>query len=200
MGREGIAHQHRVSESMKRQGKTKIVCTIGPATNSVDCLVQMIDAGMDVVRLNFSHGTQEEHRRAIENVHQTMKRTGAHLTILQDLQGPKIRVGELDRPSLDLHAGETLSVTTDPIVGVPGKISTTYRGLAQDVQRGDRMLLDDGKIEIKLSKDILDDKILTEWAEPTFRVNIIHYRRRVNRIISTEKIFNSKFFYFPNKF
>ena len=131
------------------RSKAKIVCTLGPATRSVETIAALIQAGMDVVRLNFSHGTQEDHLLTLQNARQAAKATGMELTILQDLQGPKIRIGDLSVPSIELKAGEQFTITTDPLVGDRGRVSTTYRNLTQDVRQGDSILLDDGKIRLK---------------------------------------------------
>ena len=131
------------------RSKAKIVCTLGPATRSVETITALIQAGMDVVRLNFSHGTQEDHLLTLQNARQAAKATGMELTILQDLQGPKIRIGDLSVPSIELKAGEQFTITTDPLVGDRGRVSTTYRNLTQDVRQGDSILLDDGKIRLK---------------------------------------------------
>ena len=131
------------------RSKAKIVCTLGPATRSVETITALIQAGMDVVRLNFSHGTQDEHLLTLHNARQAAKATGVELTILQDLQGPKIRIGDLSVPSIELKAGEQFTITTDPLVGDRGRVSTTYRNLTQDVRQGDSILLDDGKIRLK---------------------------------------------------
>ena len=112
----------------QRAGRTKIVCTLGPASGSVEIICRLIDAGMDVARLNFSHGTHEEHRTVLTNVREAARKTGEYLTVLQDLQGPKIRIGELSVPAIDLQPGSRLVITTAQVVGGPGRISTTYPG------------------------------------------------------------------------
>jgi pyruvate kinase len=136
--------------SQEPQGKAKIVCTLGPSTNTVEMLVSLIRAGMDVVRLNFSHGTHEDHLTTIQNVHEAVKRTGALLTVLQDLQGPKIRIGDLRTPFVELRQGERFTITTDPLVGGPQRVSTTYANITGDVRSGDKILLDDGKLRLRV--------------------------------------------------
>ncbi len=130
--------------------RTKILCTLGPATREPDVLVGMITAGMDAVRLNFSHGTREDHRSLLASVREAVRRTGRHIAILQDLQGPKIRIGALASPAVTLSAGQTFVITTDPVAGDERRVSTTYAGLPSDVHRGDRILLDDGRLELKV--------------------------------------------------
>jgi pyruvate kinase len=136
---------------MDKPGRTRIVCTLGPASSSVAMLTQLIESGMDVVRLNFSHGTHEEHLRAIQNVHAAVEKTGNEVAILQDLQGPKIRIGEIGVPAIDLRHGERLVITTETIIGGPGRVSTTYVGLPGDVHPGDDILLDDGKLRLRVT-------------------------------------------------
>jgi pyruvate kinase len=126
--------------------KTKIVCTIGPASQSVDTLVKLIEAGMDVARLNFSHGTREQHREVIENLKEASRRTGEHTTILQDLSGPKIRTGRLKEKSVEIPTGGAFTFTTRDIFGDATIVSTTYQLLPRDIHVGDSILVDDGKM------------------------------------------------------
>ena len=132
------------------QGKAKIVCTLGPSTVGVETLTRLIGAGMDVVRLNFSHGTYEDHSRALDEVRSAAKQTGACLAILQDLQGPKIRVGELAQPFVDLVAGREITITTDAIIGTAERIPTSFKELPGDVAPGEMILLDDGKLRLRV--------------------------------------------------
>ena len=131
-------------------GKTKTVCTLGPSTSSVEMLVQMIHAGMDVVRLNFSHGTYEDHLMMLQNVQEAVRRTGEQLAVLQDLQGPKIRIGDFSVPFIELRTGAHFTITTDPIMGDEHRVNTTYTNLTKDVQTGDKILLDDGKLRLRV--------------------------------------------------
>jgi pyruvate kinase len=131
-------------------GQTKVICTVGPASDSVEILLQLIDAGMDVVRLNFSHGSHEQHRKVIENVKEASRRTGEHITLMQDLSGPKIRTGTLKDKTVELKTGASLSITIDDTPGTARKISTTYKLLPKDVKKGDTILLDDGKMRLQV--------------------------------------------------
>jgi len=131
--------------------RTKIVCTIGPATSSEARLEQLMQAGMNVARLNFSHGTHQEHKQVIERVRTISSRLDCAVAILQDLQGPKIRVGALqDGKPVTLVDGTQVTITTSDIVGTGHVISTTYKALPQDVKVGDRILLDDGLLELRV--------------------------------------------------
>ncbi|HVN48154.1 MAG TPA: pyruvate kinase [Bacteroidota bacterium] len=131
-------------------GKTKIVCTIGPATQSVEQLIKLIQAGMDVARLNFSHGSHEDHLTTIQNVRTASKQTGEHISILQDLCGPKIRTGALQNKTVALQTGATLTFTTEEIVGNEQRVTTAYKELPSDVKPGDDILLDDGKLRVRV--------------------------------------------------
>lgn len=135
-------------------GKTKIVCTIGPAVASVDAIVRLIEAGMDVARLNFSHGTHAEHLKYIKNIRKASKLTRQNITIMQDLQGPKIRIGKFYLEPIHVHESEEIIITTDlnyiQKKHSVNKIPTTYESLVDDVKPNDRILIDDGKIELKV--------------------------------------------------
>ncbi len=131
--------------------RTKIVCTIGPATSSEEQLEQLMRAGMNVARLNFSHGTHPEHELILDRIRTISARLGCAIAILQDLQGPKIRTGTLEggQPVL-LADGARMTITTRDVVGNAETISTTYKQLPQDVKGGDRILLDDGLLELRV--------------------------------------------------
>jgi pyruvate kinase len=131
--------------------RTKIVCTIGPATNSEERLEQLMRAGMNVARLNFSHGTHDEHAAVIERIRRISARLDCPIAILQDLQGPKIRVGSLQGGQpVQLVDGAQVTITTRPVTGDAQTIPTTYIHLPQDVKPGDRILLDDGLMELRV--------------------------------------------------
>lgn len=130
---------------------TKIIATIGPASDSDAMLDALISAGTDIVRLNFSHGTHASHGATFARVRAAAKRANREVAILQDLGGPKIRTGSLDggRP-LALRPGDTLQIATGDFVGRPGRVSTGFEGLARGVRPGDRLLLADGLIELRV--------------------------------------------------
>jgi pyruvate kinase len=132
------------------EGKTKIVCTIGPSTNTVEILAELIKAGMDVIRLNFSHGTHDDHRKTLGSVYEATKRAGKEIAVLQDLQGPKIRVGGLTSPSVELKSGSQFVLTTNQVAGDAKQISTNYVNLPNDVRPGDSILIDDGKLRLRV--------------------------------------------------
>lgn len=133
---------------------TKIVCTIGPASSCRRILSQLIKAGMDVARLNFSHGTHEGHKEVIRSVRALSEKFDKPVAILQDLQGPKIRTGELKGGKVELKKNQEWIITTRRVRGEQGLISTPYKGIVSDVREGDTILIDDGMIELKVqSKD-----------------------------------------------
>ncbi len=129
--------------------RTKIVCTIGPASNTEDKIAALIAAGMNVARLNFSHGTHEEHAAVIATLRRVSRRLSKPVSLLQDLQGPKIRTGTLaGGEAVLLRDQAPFTITTRPVDGSAGEVSTTYDGLPGDVHSGDRVLLDDGRLEL----------------------------------------------------
>jgi pyruvate kinase len=140
--------------------KTKIVATVGPTSNSKDMLRALIKEGVDVFRLNFSHGTHEDHLKVIHFVRELNAELGISISILQDLQGPKIRIQEM-QPDVVIQRGQELIITTRQILGNNEIVSTSYTGLPQDVRTGDMILIDDGKIELKV-KEVRDIDVVTE--------------------------------------
>jgi len=130
--------------------KTKIVCTIGPASDSREILSKMIDEGMDVARLNFSHGTHEEHAAKIKLIRELAAEKGVAVAILQDLAGPKIRTGAFAEGSVVLAPGAEFVLTTRDVPGDEHEVGLTYRDLPRDVQPGDSLLLADGALEMKI--------------------------------------------------
>jgi pyruvate kinase len=137
------------STSLRR---AKIICTIGPSCSSETALRDLIQAGMDVARLNFSHGSLEDHVRRIEALRQAASDEGRTICILQDLQGPKIRTGALkDHQPVTLKAGGKVTITIRDIPGTSELISTTFKGLPQEVRPGSRILLSDGRIELRVN-------------------------------------------------
>src|SRR5438445_11283648 len=126
--------------------RTSIIATLGPATSDATKIRQLIEAGVDVVRLNFAHGEPDEHARRYEAVRTAERESGRTVAVLQDLAGHKIRVGRLRDGALELRQGQPLVITADEVVGSNGTISTNYPGLPRNVRAGDRILLDDGTL------------------------------------------------------
>jgi pyruvate kinase len=131
--------------------RAKIIATIGPASNTEAILCDLLRLGMDVARLNFSHGTHEEHARNIERIRHAARKEGRTVCILQDLQGPKIRTGRLQghEPVL-LKTGAQVTITPRDVLGMPALVATTFAGLAREVRSGSRILLSDGLIELRV--------------------------------------------------
>jgi pyruvate kinase len=130
--------------------KTKIVCTIGPASESSEVMEQMLRAGMNVARLNFSHGSFEAHGRVIAHLRQAAQNTGRRLAIMADLPGPKMRIGDLREESVDLLAGAPFTLTSDPIRGDAHRVSMTFEKLPEVVKPGDTLYLNDGLIQLEV--------------------------------------------------
>ncbi len=130
--------------------KTKIVCTIGPSTEKREMLENLVRKGMNVARLNMSHGTHEEKKKLIEILRDVRKTMGVPLAIMIDVEGPKIRTGRLKKDKILLEKGKELTLTTDEIVGDERKISVDYRGLPLDVKKGDKILMNDGLIALEV--------------------------------------------------
>ncbi len=133
-----------------RMRKAKIVCTLGPASDSAEVIEGMIRAGMDVARLNFSHGSPEDHRRRVRLVRQLARKLARPVAILQDIQGPKIRLGLFEGGQLLVKDGEQVVVTTRAVLGGFGVIPTPLRSLPRDVRKGDPILLDDGRVVLEV--------------------------------------------------
>jgi pyruvate kinase len=135
----------------KSTRRVKIVATVGPATDAPGRLEALLESGVDVVRLNFSHGTHEEHAERVRRVRATSERLGRPIAIMQDLQGPKIRTGTLAGGGpVELRDGAELRITTRPVRGTAERVSTSYQNLPRDCKAGDTILLNDGRIRLKV--------------------------------------------------
>lgn len=140
---------------------TKIISTIGPASNTIDTIKQLINNGTNIFRLNFSHGTIENHEAALMNIRRAAKELNTHIAVFQDLQGPKIRVGELENNAVELIKDRKLIITPKPIVGNQQQISIDYHELHHFAKPGYRILLDDGNLELTITA-VDGDKIITK--------------------------------------
>jgi pyruvate kinase len=139
--------------------KTKIVCTIGPASRDPQILEQLIHAGMNVARLNFSHGSHEEHGEHIANIRQISEKLNKPVAILQDIAGPKIRIGEFRDGAVTLESGQSFTLTDHAVPGDAQRVSVNYQGLPRLVQMGDLLLLSDGTLELEVIE--ADDHSIT---------------------------------------
>ena len=146
---------------MNNAKKTKIVCTIGPATESVEMLKALTDAGMNVMRLNFSHGDFAEHQNRVDNLKIVVEKTDKNIAIMQDLAGPKIRIGEFEKGSIILKEGQIFILTTEKIMGNEEKVSVNYPLLPKEVKVGGYVLLHDGKKKLQIT-DIKGNNVITK--------------------------------------
>jgi pyruvate kinase len=140
--------------------RAKIVCTLGPSADSYDQIKALVEAGMDVARLNMSHGSHAEHEDRYRRVRKAAEETGRNVGILADLQGPKIRLGRFAEGPVLLERGDEFTITTDQVEGDRHICGTTYAGLAADVSRGERILVDDGRVTLEVT-DVHGSKVRT---------------------------------------
>lgn len=146
--------------------KAKIVCTIGPATSSPENMLRLVNAGMDVARINRSHGGYEEHEAVYRNIRAAAEEAGRNVAVLVDLQGPKIRLGKFEEDrKYFLEVGDIFTITTDDILGNQEICSTTHKGLPQDARVGDPILIDDGKVTVRVI-EVEGNKVVTKCEVP----------------------------------
>ena len=145
--------------------RAKIVCTLGPAVESPEKIRELIAAGMNMARLNLSHGGYVEHQKRLDQVRAAAKQAGAPIAILVDLQGPKIRLGRFKDGPHDLERGDVFTITTDEIEGSKDRVGTTYKGLPGDCKPGDRILIDDWKVTVEVTRVVGND-VITQVIEP----------------------------------
>jgi len=147
--------------------RAKIVCTIGPVTESREQIQALVDAGMDVARINRSHGDQAAHEIVYRNVRAAAQASGRAVAVLVDLQGPKIRLGTFVEGKVELTEGDTFTITTDDVPGTKERASTTYKGLPGDAKVGDQILIDDGRVGVRIVAVEGNDVVTTvELAGP----------------------------------
>lgn len=132
--------------------KTKIVCTIGPASESPEVMKQMIEAGMNVARLNFSHGDFSTHKKVIKNLRAASASLNQRIAIMADLSGPKMRIGKIDPEPVELRSGDTFVLTTEETIGDSSRVSVSFTGLPKSVKPGDTLFLNDGYIQLKVDE------------------------------------------------
>ena len=145
--------------------RAKIVCTMGPAVESPENVERLLAAGMNVARLNLSHGSYEEHQVRLDRVRASANKAGKAIAILVDLQGPKIRLGRFENGPHELARGDIFTITTDEISGTKERASTTYKGLPGDCKAGDRILIDDGKVAVEVI-EVKGSDVVTKCVEP----------------------------------
>ena len=137
--------------------KTKIVCTIGPASRDADTMREMLEAGMNVARLNFSHGTHEEHRKTIETFRRVRDEQDRPAAILLDTKGPEIRLGDFENGSEILEEGDEFTLTSEECPGTKERVSTTYKALPSQVSLGTSILIDDGRVRLRVAGTTEDE-------------------------------------------
>src|SRR5919112_3663932 len=130
--------------------RAKIVCTLGPATSTPEQVTALVESGMDVARLNFSHGAHADHATAYRLVREASDSTGRAVAVLADLQGPKIRIGTFADGPVHWATGTQVCITVEDVAGTPERVSTTYKKLSADAPGGDRLLVDDGKLALSV--------------------------------------------------
>ena len=145
--------------------RAKIVCTMGPAVESPEKVKELIAAGMNMARLNLSHGGYEEHQARLDRVRSAAKEAGKAVAILVDLQGPKIRLGRFADGPHQLERGDIFTITTDEISGTKDRVGTTYKGLPGDCKAGDRILIDDGKVTVEVV-EVKGNDVITKCIQP----------------------------------
>jgi len=141
--------------------RTKIVATLGPASGDKEVIKKLIEAGANVLRLNFSHGTHADHQERIDTIRSVSEDNDYHVAMLQDLQGPKIRIGLMKDGGVEITSGQELVITTEEIEGDNKRVSTVYKEIVNDVAPGDTILIDDGNIELK-TKSVTGNEVTTE--------------------------------------
>ncbi|ASY23953.1 pyruvate kinase [Candidatus Nanopelagicus abundans] len=145
--------------------RAKIVCTLGPAVESIEKITELIDAGMNMARLNLSHGGHDEHQKRLDLVRAAAKKANKEVAILVDLQGPKIRLGRFSSGPHELLRGDTFTITTDDVAGTKDKVSTTYKGLPGDCKAGDAIMIDDGKVSVQVVQ-VKGNDVITKVIQP----------------------------------
>ncbi len=145
--------------------RAKIVCTIGPAVESVEKIAQLVDAGMNMARLNLSHGDYTEHQSRLDMVRAAAKKSNKPIAILVDLQGPKIRLARFADGPHELSRGDKFTITTDEVDGTKERVGTTYKGLPGDCKPGDYILIDDGKVTVQVS-EVKGNDVVTKVIQP----------------------------------
>jgi pyruvate kinase len=137
--------------SNRNWSKTKIVATMGPASSPKEVLAAMMDAGLDVCRINASHGSHEDHQQVVNTIRELNREKGYNIAILVDLQGPKLRIGNVENNSVLLESGAELTITTHECIGTADRLYITYPEFPKDVAIGDHVLIDDGKLKLTVT-------------------------------------------------
>ena len=139
--------------------RTKIVATVGPACDTYEKLLELVKAGVNVFRLNFSHGSHDDKKKIIEHIRRINEQEPYNICILGDLQGPKLRVGEIENGMIEINPGDILTFTNEKLVGTKDRIYVSYPNFHKDVKIGNIIMIDDGKLEVKVSKILKNNDV-----------------------------------------
>jgi pyruvate kinase len=171
--------------------KTKIVATVGPNSSTVPVLISMLNAGMNVARINFSHGNHEEHAEKISNIREAAEKAGLPVAILQDLGGPKIRIGDFETDTVTLEVGQKFTLTTNKIKGNDKTVSINYKRLPAEVKKDMDIMVNDGKLQLKVLKTTETDVVCKVMVGGTIRgrrgVNVPGASLSINTITAKDK-------------
>ena len=172
--------------------KTKIICTIGPASDSIETIEKLIKSGMDIARLNFSHGTHEYHKENIKKIREVSDKLSYFVPIIGDLQGPKIRVGIFKNKEVILEKGQPFILTNRDILGDSNQVSVTYKDMPKDVSTGDTLLLDDGLLEFKVlsvkdQTDIICEVVIGGFLKNSKGINLPNTNLSLSSITEKDK-------------
>ena len=178
--------------------RAKIVCTMGPAVESPEKVKELIEAGMNMARLNLSHGGYDEHQNRLDRVREAAKAAGQPVAILVDLQGPKIRLARFANGPHELERGDIFTITVDEVEGTKERVGTTYKGLPGDCKPGDRILIDDGKVTVEVV-EVKGNDVVTKVIQPgalatTRELTFLELQCQFQRCLKkTKKIFVGDF-------
>ncbi len=161
---------------VRKNQKTKIIATVGPACNSYENIIQLVHAGVDVFRLNFSHGKHEDHAEVIRIIESINQQYPFNIAILADLQGPKLRIGEVENNAIPLSTGDEITFTPTECIGTKEKVYLSYPNFHQDVKVGEKVLIDDGKIEVRITGIHLNNEVSAMVTTP----GILSSRKGIN--------------------
>lgn len=152
--------------SERKNQKTKIIATVGPACNTYEKIIQLVYAGVDVFRLNFSHGTHDDHASVIQIINRINSEYPYNIALLADLQGPKLRIGEVENNGVQLNAGDIITFTSEKCIGTKERVYLSYPDFHNDVKPGEKILIDDGKIEVVITEIHMNNDVSARVSTP----------------------------------
>ena len=175
--------------------KTKIICTIGPASENKKVLTEMVKSGMDIMRMNFSHGSHEEHQKKIDLIREINKELNSNVSILLDTKGPEIRTGDFENGCVEFKKNTDITIVYKDVVGTSTQFSITYKELYKDVQKGTHILVNDGAIDLMV-KEIVDKE---NKEIDNFNIDYFNFYDRINNTTTNYNNTNDKL-HLLNKF